>query len=491
VNAANLAEDVSPNGTRGYGQSDTAIAASNNYVVEAWNDSTSFYSACGSPQNKEEETGFGFSADGGKTFTDMGGVPNTACTTAETFGDPSVAAWQAGGHSFFYISSLFIPLNAPQNKVAITTCSATGTNPSAKLACNQPIAAAQASDCNSSGQCGFLDKPFLAIDPVRGRLYLTYTELSATSPANGIIQLAVCDIGTPSGGVGPQGGTALKPICFNGSRPLKPVPAPYLTVAPADPACFQTGVYPAVDLATGDLYAAWEFNVTTESTHCHSAPANDIARVPFSCLTLPKASCTGPDEINRVNIVAMQTTNIPGYNGSLGNDPPNDFPRIAVSDQSDTVSIIWNDARSHLLGDIEMQTFTLGALSAIVGPVRLNSDVGGLHYLPAVSTDDSGMLNATWYQRNGPSTTLTNLKGVVGLSPLITSTPTTNITVTDVASDWNADTSDIVPNFGDYTDSHLIALNQPPYVGKQLFVAWSDGRLGEPQPFETSFNTHP
>src|SRR5690349_9469213 len=62
VNAASFAEDVSPAGVRLYGQSETSIAASGPYVVEAWNDATSFASPCPSPMAKEEGTGFGFSA---------------------------------------------------------------------------------------------------------------------------------------------------------------------------------------------------------------------------------------------------------------------------------------------------------------------------------------------------------------------------------------------------------------------------------------------
>src|SRR6267143_4797663 len=60
VNAASLAEDISPNGTRAYGQSETSIAASGHYVVEAWNDATGFISLCPSPMFKEELTAVGF-----------------------------------------------------------------------------------------------------------------------------------------------------------------------------------------------------------------------------------------------------------------------------------------------------------------------------------------------------------------------------------------------------------------------------------------------
>ena len=61
---------------------------------------------------------------------------------------------------------------------------------------------------------------------------------------------------------------------------------------------------------------------------------------------------------------------------------------------------------------------------------------------------------------------------------------TTNSLVTDVASNWINVSSDIFPNFGDYTDNYIIATTSAPYVGETLYVAWSDGRIGVPQPFE-------
>src|SRR5436305_1958294 len=38
VDAANPGEDITPNGTRVYGQTDTSIAGNATYAVEAWND---------------------------------------------------------------------------------------------------------------------------------------------------------------------------------------------------------------------------------------------------------------------------------------------------------------------------------------------------------------------------------------------------------------------------------------------------------------------
>jgi hypothetical protein len=73
------------------------------------------------------------------------------------------------------------------------------------------------------------------------------------------------------------------------------------------------------------------------------------------------------------------------------------------------------------------------------------------------------------------------------VNPLTTATPF-NITVTTVASDWNAVSSDIVPNFGDYTDNYTVANASASsgFTGSRNFVAWADGRLGDPQPFSAA-----
>ena len=62
------------------------------------------------------------------------------------------------------------------------------------------------------------------------------------------------------------------------------------------------------------------------------------------------------------------------------------------------------------------------------------------------------------------------------VDPTTTITPSANVQVNDESSNWDAVSSDIVPNFGDYTDNYF-----DPTAG--LFVAWSDGRFGDPQPF--------
>src|SRR2546427_2820975 len=179
VDAATPAEDITPSGVSIQGQSEVSIAAAGPYVVEAWNDATGFFAPCGSPLNKEELTGFGFSNNGGGSFTDLGGLPNANCASSIIDGDPSVEAYQApDGKTYFYISSIFIPFLVPEDALSVTACQVSGSGSTATLACSQPIVAAISSDCQSFGgftSCGFLDKEFLSIDPVRGRLYMSYT----------------------------------------------------------------------------------------------------------------------------------------------------------------------------------------------------------------------------------------------------------------------------------------------------------------------------
>lgn len=476
VNAANPAEDQAPSGVQAYGQSETSIAFSGQYVVEAWNDATSFFSACGSPMNKEEATGFGFSNNGGKSFTDLGGLPNTDCVNNLYGGDPSVEAFQVGGKTYFYISSLF---NSTFNNttdfrshIAMAACVVNGSGTSATLSCSQPIIVASSSECQTQFGftfCSFLDKDFLSIDPARGLLYATFTEFGFVAHPDDI-ELAVCDIGS-----GALGGTAAAPVCTNGGSGSSTTPsAPYFVVAPADTAnfCEKEGAYPAVNRATGDVYVAYEYNWASAlfNSRCFNIPAQEsVNYIAKSCLTLPLATCTTPTKTTAVNINSMQGAFIPGYNRF----PMNDFPRIATSSKG-TVSIVWNDTRFHPAGDILMQSFWLGSLVALSGPVVLDSDPGGWHFLPALRyANSSGVLTVSWYDRSSANTAITSV-AAAQVNPTSSSTPS-NTKVTNVPSDWNAVSSDIVPNFGDYTDNYV--------SGTQVFIAWSDGRLGDPQPF--------
>jgi hypothetical protein len=488
VDAASPQEDVTPSGVQIHGQSETSVASAGPYVVEAWNDGTGFFAPCGSPNNKEELTGFGFSTDGGKTFTDLGGLPNSNCATSLMFGDPSVEAYTVGGSTYFYISSIFIPFNVPENALSVTACKVNGSGSTATLACGQPIVAAISSDCQTitfpDGStftfCSFLDKEFLSLDPVRGRLYMSYTEFGPSTGFSGVIELAVCDLSNPG-----------NPTCHNGSdgsiTGAGAPAAPYFVVAPGDPNfCENEGAYPAVNTKTGDVYVAYEHDWFSGLFNCGNETTQDVMNyVPFSCLPLaPTSSCTGPAATKAINITSLEAAFIPGYNRF----PMNDFPRVAVSGAAGTVSMVWNDARFHGTGDILLQSFNLGSSFTPVqsSPVRINSrtDTGGWLFLPAVrNADGSGNLDVSFYSRSSANTALTNVNASLMVNPRTTSSPARADTrITTGSSDWNAVSSIIIPNFGDYTDNY--------FVGTTLYVAWSDGRLGFPQPFEDHVGVH-
>ncbi|OLD38773.1 MAG: hypothetical protein AUI21_06880 [Nitrospirae bacterium 13_1_40CM_2_62_10] len=476
VNAANPQEDVTPSGVSIHGQSETSIAAAGQYVVEAWNDGTGFFAPCGSPQSKDQLTGYGFSTDGGKSFRDLGGLPNNSCDSSVIAGDPSVEAYTVGGSTYFYISSIFIPFFVPENGMSITACQVVGSGSTATLACSQPIVAAISSDCQSFYGftfCSFLDKEFLSIDPARNRLYMTYTEFGPSTGFSGVVELAVCDLSNPA-----------SPTCHNGSTGSQA--PPYLVIAPGDPNfCENEGAYPAVDTQTGDVYVAYEHDWFSGLFNCGGETTQNVMNyVPFSCLTLTATSpCGGPAASAAVNITSMEAAFIPGYNRF----PMNDFPRLAVSGPAGTVSMVWNDARLKPSGDIFMQSFNLGSLTRVQSsPVRINnaSGGGGWQFLPAVRNADSqGKLTVSFYSRATPNTALTDVYASAQIDPRLTANAKGKETkITTGSTDWNAVSSIIVPNFGDYTDNY--------FTGGVLYVAWSDGRLGIPQPFADPLVIH-
>src|SRR5579859_1188628 len=500
VDAANFREDVSTVGVRGYGQSEESIAAAGPYVVEAWNDSTTFFSSCGAKKFKEEATGIGFSVNGGKSFTDLGGLRNPGCQTRLYGGDPSVVSYVVGGHTFFYVFSLYLPFNGlGQTHIAFDPCEVMGSGASADLHCGRPVVAASSTQCERFRHhfsfCSFLDKDFAAVDPARGRLYVSYSDFPIFGRGNPI-DLAVCDIGTRSGGPGPDGGTPAHPVCKHGSPLVKTtkfrghlfVGQPYLKIAPRSRlGCENEGAYPAVNVKTGAVYVGYEFNWASNFSNpaCFGTKTKTrdvITATPFHCLKLHVvAACAHPARRNHVNVVSLETAFIPGYNRF----PVSDFPRLAVSSRYDAVSMVWNDTRFHANGDVLMTSFKLGSLARVQKtPTVLDQPHGGgLTMMPALRVANAnGRLDVAWYSRASGGTSATSVKAAVDVSPLATSTPG-NVTITNRTNNWLQNDSDIVPNFGDYIDAVVSATGSWPFVGTRFYVAWADARSGVPQPF--------
>jgi len=505
VDAASPAEDVSPAGVAMQGQSEVSVGAVGQYVVEAWNDATAFVTLCGAAKFKEEGTGLGFSVNGGRSFRDLGGLRNPGCANNLYEGDPSVQAYRVGGHDYFYISSLYDPpTGVGPSMIAFDACKVVGSGATARLACGRPIIAGTSTQCfpataTSPEFCSFTDKDFLTIDPARGRLYVTYSDFVLTGSGGNPVVMSVCDLGNRAGGRGPAGGTPAAPVCKIGT-PLVPVSPtllrgkPYFRVATADPlGCENEGSYPAADVATGSVYVAYEYNWASSlfNPNCVTAstPIREVlAKVPPRCLTLTATSpCFHPSRTAAVRVVSTEATFIPGYSRF----PSNDFPRLAVSDRFNTVSMVWNDARHHTFGDILLQSFGLVALHPVQArPLVLDRPHGGgLTFLPALRTATArGLLDVSWYSRASVANADTGVNAALNFSPRASVTPA-NVRITNALSNWLANSSAINPNFGDYTDAAVSVTGSPPFLGTTLFIAWSDGRLGFPQPFEAHLPT--
>jgi hypothetical protein len=191
--------------------------------------------------------------------------------------------------------------------------------------------------------------------------------------------------------------------------------------------------------------------VTNFFSPCNSQPTvAKVARVPWACLNLAAtSSCTHPASVAGTAIVSLDSAFIPGYNRF----PMNDFPRLAVSERYGTASVVWNDSRANLNGDILLQSFRLGSLAPVqVIPTRLNDNPGPTFaFLPALRNENrAGRLNVAWYDRRLASGgAQTDAFAALDIDPTTTTTPH-NVRVTDVSSDWLLTNSFTVPNYGDY-----------------------------------------
>lgn len=472
TNATNPAEDPIA------GQSETSVAASGNLIVSAWNDITGFLYPPGTPQGSV--TGVGFSADGGATFQDLGGLPNSD-HCQQFFGDPGVLSYRApDGTTYFYVTTLYLPSGD-------TGCGSvgyfgesisTGTVPpgGTSITFGNPVVVASGGNFVDQFYSGrvlsFLDKAFPTIDRAHGRIAVSYT-CFGIAPYNapfcsvfGDVHVALCDISTPS-----------TPHCNPGLSTT-----PYLIAAknPQPNSLEFEGAYPTFS-AHGDLYVAWNQNWVSNLAFFNNGvdpyTHQSAIRVSAACLTLPTTTCGTPTPVTiGTPIKSLDGTTIRGYSRVIGND----FPRVAYDDVTDQLILVWNEANAHPLGDIVIVRVSPD-LSTQSPKVLVNDDNNWrLHFLPAVSVDGNGNVNVSWYdRRNSAGTTRTEVYAA-SIKPGFDGG--TNSPVTDTATDWLSTGSLINPNFGDYTDNTS--------DGTQFVVNWTDGRTGVVNSFVATAQTH-
>jgi hypothetical protein len=239
-----------------------------------------------------------------------------------------------------------------------------------------------------------------------------------------------------------------------------------------------TGSYVTV-VPGGDTYVSWERNIDHLFTasgdpyvYIHAAylpagatrPAAGGPASPFVVSTgQPNGNADG-------GVKTLGDVVIAGYSRGIGND----FPRITYDKPANVLLVAWNDASLRPLGDVWLRAVK-PHLAGRGGTRRLDDDNSfSLHFLPAVSVRSNGTICSSWYDRrlNGPMSTRTDYYGECRTSPTATGT---DFRITTGSTDWNGTSSLTSPNFGDYTDNTS--------SGTTTYFAWSDGRIGVPQPF--------
>jgi hypothetical protein len=442
--------------------------------MSAWNDATGFFATSCTPSAtnlQQSGTGVGFSTNEGASFTDLVGLPNPNCNQRWS-GDPGVVAVDNG--SSFIVSSLYLPsvtATCPgpvffEIAVSVATVSSNG-----EVSFTDPITAVSSTDACTT-PADFVDKPFMAYDSPTRTLVISYTRFPGTGFGTGQIEAVEAAV--------PVNAATLNSASFTASSVIWPEESSFINEG-SYPALATTASFPA------DFYVAWERNWQSnlfngdpfvyilaacaigglDVTTCEGSPANPIV------VTQGQVNSSSAGGVKSTDLVVIQ-----GYNRGIGND----FPRIAFDQPLNRVIVEWNDASLHPLADIWMRDFAAHLVSSEAINKVNDDNSGALHFLPAICIQADGSIVSSWYDRRkgGPNSTLTDYFAETRPSPSVN---TTDHPVTTGPTDWNATSSSIVPNFGDYTNNACTALTKNKNVA---YYNWSDGRTGVPQPFVDS-----
>lgn len=468
-----------PNHDLAAGQSETAIAASGDHVLVAWNDASAFLAYL-DPLDPLSATGVAYSGDGGQTFTDLIGFTNDNANQ-QWVGDPAIVAIDS---LHFVIASLYFPsavADCRQGPVELTIGLQVATVTGGSISFSSPI-----SPVNAGNLCGrrfgrsvsLLDKEFLAYDPLTRTLAMSYTRFYLDGRHSGNGQIEVVRATVPSDPRALSETDFPKRVVIWDEEPYCNFPE--LPSEATQCGAINEGAYPAV-APNGDTYVVWERNWQSNLfggdpfVYLHAALIPAGATAPsVGGNAAPFVFTTGQTGATpEGGVKSLSATQIVGYSRFIGND----FPRIAANPSTGQVVFVWNDASRHPLGDIFLRTATFGL--GTMGPIQQVNDDNSfaLHFLPAVSVGSDGSIRTSWYDRrlSGADSALTDYFGEIRA---LAGTNAPDFRITTDSTDWTNTGSLINPNFGDYTDNST--------TGTTTYYTWSDGRVGVPQPFVDS-----
>lgn len=454
------------------GRSETAVATDPNgkFIVEGWNDADGFI------DSTQTLSGFGFSVDGGRTFTDGGSIPfgTFGGQPVVALGDPWLALLDAGDGSFLYASLGLRPdLNT---EVGLTVHRGRFRNNA--LTWNAPtiIPAPAAND--------FLDKEALAVDPSSNNGKAVYV---STTNFLGVGGSQIELYRSFDGGVTFTGPTVVKTPDSAGQQGS------------------QVAVGPK-----GEVFVVWERGRFTPTPQILFRASTD------------RGATFGPFR-TVANITGLTLFPPVGYNRSRYND----FPRMAVdvsSSHKGRIYIVYHDAGSNPNvhtdgvffrpsdgatiptggvrdGDVFLKfSDDLGATWSAPTLVSSPSPGDGLvQFWPVVSVEPSGAVAVTYHQdrevQSSPVNPLatdiridarfpgfnrrrSSFQSIVDVFAARSTDGgvkfQTPVRVNDPASNWSIAATNIRPNFGDYITSVS--------TDDKIFCTWAQSRLYDIDP---------
>ncbi|MGH9214434.1 MAG: sialidase family protein [Acidimicrobiales bacterium] len=483
------------------GASELALAADvrGRRLVAGWNDAEGFAFAPFVPgQPALGLSGYGFSSNGGRTWTD-GGAPPAGTTVAfgpgtagrsetgvyVTRGDPWLDENGRGEYFYANLGVWTDDAATPPAGVSVHRGSFGGRG-GRDFSWNDSVLIQSPNYPND-----FLDKEALAVDRIGNRtaVYVSVTNFEE-----------VCD--QPFFGFGT---IELYRSLDSGATWSRTIIQPDETFVtdPADPACGQDGVpnqgsAPAVG-PNGELYVAWERGRGAPDVGGSVLPRATIA---FAASTDRGATFTAPSTV--ASICSGSLDEPAGYNRTSSND----FPRLAVAQSGrhrGRIYLTYQDcSATQGSGPFGFDTDVYVTFSDNRGrtwsqprPVHRVSD-GRQQLWPVVSVGEDGEVDVTYYEMSDVNVTpdpadvecSVRTGGTVTEPVFKESTLTTfsdtfavrstdggrtwrrPVRLTDVRTNWCAATpiNSIIPNFGDYNTSLT--------RDDEVLVTWADGRNG-------------
>lgn len=407
-------------------QSEAAIAVSGNRIAVGFNDSQRALSTL---TDGLDLTGYGYSSNGGRTFTDGGTLPNPL--NFVNFGDPWMTSDRAGR---MYFGTLTYGGNVGNLEVGVARSFDGGRSWSA------PALASP----NDDDQVYVADKDAIVAgrDPLRARrdnVYATWDD----------------QVFDPSTGTGFSGLPVATSFDHGRTWSLH-----YADRIRSDPASCSFGQYigaqPVVGPADGTLYVAAE-KIVVNDPDCTFTARPTLSEVVFRSTDAGRTFGKG---VTVARIAAASPT------GALVLGPGQyvrtaEFPVVAI--RGNTLWMAWNDGAS---GRSHIRLATSGR-NAQVWHTRSVTSGSGDEIQPAISADATG-LHVAYYQRNPNNTLDTILSDSPDAGTHFTARAVTSRSFPGVHTLPPFDPQTAFGYMGDY-----IALVSR---GGHQYVAWGDNR---------------